>query len=411
MADETNNPHGNTSTDAAKHISLELLNRYHHHMVDKLGLLNDNGKYYYGGQREDGLNNDEINGQTSAQVLDWLFDNLKSGQLELNDGYTASATKDAVPFSEADAENKCYINAKIGDDTINIELDANNFLKDEHLVSVDIVSVTYDEDENVVYKKNGVAIEELPTGVTPSKYTDKDGVEHIVPEYFLYYTWETKNGKKESTYRYDTISFYEMSAQITTDDYLVFRFNTLYANTAYVEKENNTTPVTTTSASFDYGQGSSSPVDADAFKFTLEDGTELVVPGFHEEGSRNIEVVGSDGNTYNVYLSLTREATESMPDGTWSWSIARIDGTSWEKTDDGLIDAVDVAYVAQDLQDQIDEVNKHNTLADGTVNLAADESALTAKTTGEGSSYELDLPLASDDDIDALFNDCPRPMV
>lgn len=195
-----------------KLVTLANLAQYNHKIISALGLVQDTGAYKYKGDRTD-FPEDEV--KNVSQALDNLFDMAKSGAIQFNSGKAEDATLADIEFNSEDGEesNIYWINAKVGDDIVNIKLDADAFAKDSFLESV--VLVTKETKEGAVeYKVNGQPVSEKPEG-----FDDEGGLSDGT---YFHYTWKIDGGEKEASYEYTTISLKDIYGDLKGDEYITY---------------------------------------------------------------------------------------------------------------------------------------------------------------------------------------------
>ena len=348
------NPHSIDMTNN-KGVSYDALKRYHHSLLKALGLTQDTGVYKYAGERTDFPEGIE----SVSAALDALYDLAKDGAVTFSEGKhvkeEGESDPETVKFSTDDGEdtNLYWINAKVGDKYVNIEIDANNFVKDSVLKSVMLLNISGSTEETTdrTYKVNGKDATYYPansTSVSETEETEetaetsKSGklvvtetgdiyyvgsdVETLADGTYFYYTWITSDGEKGDSYSYTSVSLKDVYGDIKGDDYIKF-----------------------------------------------------------------------DSATAQIQAQVA-DVVDVKDDDTGKkiWTV-----NSEEGDDTNLATAENVAAVATDLQDQID----NNKLVDGTVTFSSsDDNSLTV--TADGNAYTLNLKMASDDDIDNLFVAC-----
>lgn len=333
------NPH--PSLPGTKLVSQEALLRYHHTLIEKLGLVQDTAAYKYNGERED-FPQDEIN--SVGEALDKLYDMAKEGALTFGSGKAENATLDDVVFDTKDGEdsNLYWIHAQVGDDIVNIQLNADAFIKDSVLDSVVLVNLSTVEGEKI-YKVNGteaVYSTETIAGKEVSVLTVGEnkyyGFDEENDGTYFHYTWRIDEGKKGVGYTFTTISLKDVYGDLHDD------------GKGYVHYDKDTAEISVDTA----------------------------------------DVIGTD-------VVVDEETGETKK----TWSVDSED-------ENNLATAENLTEVAQDLQDQIDELENKNELKDGEVSFSTEATSMTAQVSEEGSYYKLNLQIMSDDEIDGLFSVC-----
>lgn len=213
-----------------KLVTLSNLAQYNHKIIAALGLVQDTGAYKYNGTRDDFP--EEV--FTVGKALDELYDMAKEGSLQFHSGWSKDA-KTTIDFKSDDNEetNLYWIHANVGDEIVNIKIDANRFIKNSVLENVTLVTKIVGEDGSVTYKVNGVEAEK-PTGF------DNDG--ELSAGTYFFYTWKVDGGETGTTETaYTSISLKDIYGDLKGDGYVRFDSETatIGVNVADVEKSDD----------------------------------------------------------------------------------------------------------------------------------------------------------------------------
>lgn len=178
--------------DLKKLVSKDALGQYHVKLTTGLGVKGD-GSYTYGGERTDY----PTGKKNVGTALDYLYDQVKQGGVVFAEGKATDASS-TIKFNSNDGEdtNQYFINAQIGDEKINIQLDGNDFVKDSFLSAVNVVIVAIESGETVYY------VDEYKVDEKPEGFDDEAG-----EGAYLFFTWIVSNGESGDTKSYSTISF------------------------------------------------------------------------------------------------------------------------------------------------------------------------------------------------------------
>lgn len=401
------------------------LKRYHHQLLSALGLVQDTAEYQYKGTRGrwyvvendvkkyEGVTKDTPGAQfeyesfeasSISNAIDKIYDLAKNGSLTFGTGKSDDATKtyefEKHTHDEADStdtdQNIYYIHANVGDEVVNIALDANDFVKDSVLDSVVLVTLEKDVKGNISYIVDGGT----PSTTAPAGFTEvKEGT-------YFHYTWIINNGEKGNTYKYTTISLKDVYGDIKGDDtYITYDKEkaTISANTADV---------------------TSKIVDAEEqsvkFKIIPHDGRILV---YEQTGDGEYsdepfdEIEGTFIDKASVKSTLAKNGYD-LPDKGWdfpessdvvAYGCQLIGGkTTWEvdpeaESDTNLATAENLANVASDLQDQIDTLAQ-GTLTPGEITLSSEIAKSNIDVANN--KININIAVASETDINALFQKC-----
>lgn len=421
MADT--NPH-NIGTDKVI-VSLTALQRYHHQLLEALGLVQDTAAYQYDGTRDDfpeGVT-------TIAGAIDEIYDLAKSGGVTFNAGKSDKPTKADIKFEhthadgEADTDKNTYfINAKVGDDIVNIGFDASDFVKDSVLESVFILTVE-GSDSDKTYKANGTTVT-LSDGKLGTYNVDSTEVAALAAGTYFYYTWITTEGEKSDVYACTCISVKDMYGDLQGDGtYITYdeAEAKIKANTAevkYVQVPGTPVPVrlgmdgTGFIMNVTIGDGEDEEQidlgwqltkDGDEDTYTLATATEELKSILEEKGyvvSNDFAITDPNDSLWNLQIAGT---VAEPGDGEWKAQVKDEDGNYTDATDDALATTNNVKEVAQTLQDQIDTLAQ-GTLTPGEITLS-DEIAK-SNIDVANNKININIAVASETDINALFQKC-----
>lgn len=409
------NPH--EITTGGKLVNYDALKRYHHALIEKLGLVQDTAAYQYNGERSDfpeGI-------KSIAEALDNVYDLAKSGAITFESGKADDSSASTVEFNSSDEEdsNIYWIHAQVGDETVNIKLDADAFVKDSFLKEAFILTVETSEVEGTAttsYKVNGADAEfdkdEDNNDTLGGKIVEKAIIDAIAEDgtYFAY-TWALNEGEKGISYTTTTIAVKDIYGDLSADeDYIHFdetknEFSAVVNEVVAKTTEAEEIPVKFTINTHDGiinvyeqtgdGEYADEPFDTIDGQFSSKEDVAalLAAKGY------------SIDNDYEYPENASADAYgNQLVGGTKTWEVS-------DSSIDGLVTAENLASVAQDLQDQIDEAISKMTLNDGDIVFDDDSSAESKLEVVEDSSnggvhYKLTLAIASDDDIENLFNVC-----
>lgn len=423
MAD-INNPHGvsdvNAENTSPKLVSYDALLRYHHQLIAALGLVQDTAGYKYG--ENGGTRTDFPEDVDSvAKTLDYLYDEVKKGAIEFASGYNAQAVKD-VEFESNDGEdtNVYWINATVGDDIVNIKLDADVFAQDKFLESVQVVTVKTDESgtQTITSDKEGFNKEAFIENAPKPEGVLLDGV-------YFFYTWITKTGEKQfetdedgniitdeegnaivkegdnpDIYEYSVIALKDIYGDIKGDDYITFdnEKTQIKAQVAEVKAEDKEPTIVATI-----------PDGEDVETALTEAGIEF------EKVETETEVEGETVITYVVKDADPAQLAELLPGVEISYTEVA-GGKEWyvdseDKTN--LATAENLAEVANELQKQIEANDIKVDPVVYSTGATTDETKtqlLIDKVEGEDGKTTthlgLNLNIMSDADIDNMFVLC-----
>lgn len=409
MAD-INNPHGvsdvNAENTSPKLVSYDALLRYHHQLLAALGLVQDTAGYKYGengGERTDFPESVD----SVAKTLDYLYDEVKKGAIDFTSGYNAQAVKDVEFKSDDDEDTNIYwINATVGDDIVNIKLNADDFAQDKFLESVQLVTIKtgLDADEDGVidpgtegtkhYYIKGKEVDR-PTGFD-EEGTDEDGT-------YFFYTWITKGGEKKDVYEYTEVSFKDIYGDIKGDDYITFDNENTQIKAQVAEVKAKDKPSETiTVATISDGEGVEEALTGAGIEFeTVE-----------------TEVEGETVTTYVVKDADPEQLAGILPEGTVinTKEVEVAGGKEWyvDSTDEtNLATAENLAEVANELQKQIEANDIKVDPVVYSTGATTDETKtqlLIDKVEGEDGKTTthlgLNLNIMSDADIDGMFVLC-----
>lgn len=407
--------------DNAKLVTLANLALYNHTLIENLGLTQDNGAYAYGGTRED---NPEAT--TVGKMLDELYDLVKAGSMTLGNGKNTTTQNADIVFEPVEGTNDYYINAKIGDDTFNIKLNADDFVKDSFLDSVAIVKGSKNEDETF----------------TPSETGDA----------YFKFVWKTTNGngadnqngqKSETTY----IKTSDILGDLTAGNGIAINDGATISvkvaentddNSVKLTSGNDGVKVEVTSNKIASGttedgettwslESDNKSVIADAtttvaaindLQGQIDD---LEAKSIEGKNAINVAVKEDDATTQVIELTLADSYLSQSEDGLsvetgeveFDPSTASTVSEKFSGEDNELATTQEVAKVANELQGEIDSLNAAS-LVDGTAinDNTASGHTLTKLTVEDGKEnagatyYELKLATATDDEIAGLFAPC-----
>lgn len=411
------NPH--EITTGGKLVNYDALKRYHHALIEKLGLVQDTAAYQYNGERSDFP--EDI--KSIAKALDNVYDLAKSGAITFESGKADDSSASTVEFNSSDEEdsNIYWIHANVGDEVVNIKLDADDFVKDSFLKEAFILTVETSEVEGTAttsYKVNGVEAEfgkdDKENDTLGGKIVEKATIEAISEDgtYFAY-TWALNEGEKGISYTTTTIAVKDIYGDLSADeDYIHFDetknefsavVNEVVAKTTGGETKEYKVAYNATAGEIVLTEIADENPETIYIDFSSgKSGEELVADvkaELEEKGYTNVEVGVSEDADLDVDGSVKKTVG-----GTKTWEVS-------DSSIDGLVTAENLASVAQDLQDQIDEAISKMTLNDGVIVFDDDSSAESKLEVEEDSSnggihYKLTLAIASDEDIEKLFNVC-----
>lgn len=184
-----------------KLVEYDKLKKYHQELIEKLGLVQYTGAYAYGGDRTDF----PTSVTSIAKAVDEIYDLAKEGAIAFESGKsTVEGAQEVVFNSEDDADTNLYwINAKVGDNVVNIKLDATDFVKDSFLESVKLVTVTIEGGQKTF----------TPTLTDDEKtaFADKDAGT------YFFYTWKVTKGEAETETEYTVISLQDIYGDLKGD--------------------------------------------------------------------------------------------------------------------------------------------------------------------------------------------------
>lgn len=411
------NPH--EITTGGKLVNYDALKRYHHALIEKLGLVQDTAAYQYNGERSDFP--EDI--KSIAEALDNVYDLAKSGAITFESGKADDSSASTVEFNSSDDEdsNLYWIHANVGDEVVNIKLDADDFVKDSFLKEAFILTVETSEVEGTAttsYKVNGADATLVPStedapATLGGKVVDAEAIEAIAEDgtYFAY-TWALNEGEKGISYTTTTIAVKDIYGDLSADEEYIH----------FDETKNEFSAITNEVVA------KTTEAEEVSVKFTINphDGIINVYEqtGDGEYADEPFDTIYGSFSSKEEAEALLAANGYNLPDEGWdfpesgsadAYGTQLVGGTkTWEVSDssvEGLVTAENLASVAQDLQDQIDEAISKMTLNDGEVVFDDDSSAESKLEVVEDSSnggvyYKLTLAIASDDDINNLFNVC-----
>lgn len=402
MADT--NPH-NIGSDKTI-VSLTALQRYHHQLLEALGLVHDTAAYKYKGTRTD-----FPEGVTSISgAIDSIYDLAKSGGVTFTAGKSDESKVAPIMFTDDDqtADNIVYINAKVGDNTFNIGLDTSSFVKDSVLKSVFLLTVVGSTTKT--YKANGV---DAAWGTEEGKDTlggfivDKDAVEALAEGTYFYYTWITDKGETGKEYQFTSISLKDVYGDIKGDDtYITYDKSTatISANTAVVNPVKGDDETVSYDVVYNSTAGkivltnTEDPTDIIEIPYIVgSDDDEAIKGKIEAEGYTNVEISGGTVSAEKVIPAPIEWKTQVWDEDEEEYVDTNVDALA---TTDNL------KYVADKLQGQID------TLAQGTLTpgeITLDDEISKSEIQVANNKINIKIAVASEDEISALFQACVPP--
>lgn len=421
MADT--NPH-NIGTDKVI-VSLNALQRYHHQLLEALGLVHDTGAYQYKGNRKDAEGNPEFTATSISAAIDSIYDLAKSGGVTFAAGYNEDATLDDVEFTadDVDTGNLYYINAQVGDDIVNIKLDASQFVKDSVLESVILLNVEIGTT-TTTYKVNGkvASLDDEAGTLTVSDTDNKTKIYHVdgsevndleTGTYF-YYTWKVDNGEASAEdaedakdaieyYQFTCISLKDVYGDISGDDtYITYdkATATISANTGKVGTKDVTT---TTEYSVEVVPASATAAGSVTVTPTVQEGQEASPVTYAIPAGSTAEAVLRDKGYIVPEGSGDTITSATTSSTTKEWIDVDADGNEVTDAPDALATTDNVKEVASTLQSQIDTL-KAGTLTPGEITL--DDTIDASEIEVANNKINIKIAVASGDEISALFGAC-----